>query len=248
MKDSSHLFGFHALETALRLKPGNFRKIFIQDGREDKRAQELEALAKSNKIPVIRLSKNRMDEQFPRDTHQGFAAEISEIHYLEQDLPLLLEALDKPALFLILDGIQDPHNLGACLRSANAFDVTAVIFPKDRAVGVTPVVHKVACGAATATPLISVTNLARVLRWLKEQGVWLVGTSDRAEMMISEVDLSGPIGLILGGEEKGMRRLTEENCDFIAKIPIGGVVSSLNVSVATGICLYEISRQRGPLA
>ncbi len=245
MKDSSHLFGFHALQTALKLKPGSIHHVFMLDNRNDDRALEIENEALDQKIPVTRLSRARMDEQFLDAVHQGFAAEVTEIQYLEQDLGLLLETQEKPALFLVLDGVQDPHNLGACLRTANAFDVTAVIIPKDRAATITPVVRKVACGAATATPLIAVTNLARVLRWLKKQGVWLVGTSDSAETMINGVDLVGPIALVMGGEEKGMRRLTEENCDFVAKIPIGGVVSSLNVSVAAGVCLYEISRQRG---
>lgn len=245
MKDSSHLFGFHALQTALRLKPSSIHHVFLLDNRKDKRANEVETEALAHQIPVTRLSKLNMDERFLDSVHQGFAAEVTEIQYVENDLPLLLEALEKPPLFLILDGVQDPHNLGACLRTANAFDVTAVIIPKDRAATITPVVRKVACGAATATPLIPVTNLARVLRWLKEQGIWLVGTSDHAETTINDMDLSGSIGLVMGGEEKGMRRLTEESCDFVAKIPIGGVVSSLNVSVATGVCLYEISRQRG---
>jgi 23S rRNA (guanosine2251-2'-O)-methyltransferase len=245
MKDSSHLFGFHALQTVLRLKPSSVHHVFILDNRGDKRAIEIETEALAHNIPVTRLAKNKMDERFVDSVHQGFAAEVSEIQYVEHDLPLLLEALEKSALFLVLDGVQDPHNLGACLRSANAFGVTAVICPKDRSVGMTPVVRKVACGAAMATPVIAVTNLARTLRWLKEQGVWLVGTSDRAEMTLNEVDLAGPIALVMGGEENGMRRLTEDHCDFIAKIPIGGVVSSLNVSVAAGVCLYEISRQRG---
>lgn len=244
MKDSSHLFGFHALQTALRLRPDSIRQIFLLDNRSDKRAQEIEAQAQAGGFRVSRLTKTKMDELFFDHVHQGFAAEVSEIQYLEQDLPLLLEAEDKPPLLLILDGVQDPHNLGACLRSANAFGVTAVICPKDRAASITPVVRKVACGAASATPVIAVTNLARVLRNLKEQGIWLVGTSDQADMTINELDLSGPIALVMGGEEKGMRRLTQENCDFVAKIPIAGVVSSLNVSVATGVCLYEIARQR----
>lgn len=245
MKDSSHLFGFHALLTALRLKPASIHQIFILDGRSDERGQEVEAEALIHKIPVRRMSRLQMDEAFPDAAHQGFAAQVSEIQYVEQDLKLLLDASDQPPLFLILDGVQDPHNLGACLRSANAFGVTALICPKDRAASVTPVVRKVACGAAMATPVVSVTNIARVLRWLKEEGVWLVGTSDHARSTISELDLRGPIALIMGGEEKGMRRLTEEHCDFLALIPIGGVVSSLNVSVAAGVCLYEVSRQRG---
>lgn len=245
MKESSHLFGFHALHTALRLKPSSIHHVFMLDNRADERGREIETEALAHKIPVTRLSRLKMDERFLNSVHQGFAAEVSEIQYIEQDLQLLFEASEKTPLFLVLDGVQDPHNLGACLRSANAFDVTAVICPKDRAAGITPVVRKVACGAAMATPVVSVTNLARVLRWLKEQGVWLVGTSDHATTTINEVDLTGPIALVMGGEEKGMRRLTEEHCDFMAQIPIGGVVSSLNVSVATGVCLYEIARQRG---
>ena len=158
---------------------------------------------------------------------------------------MMAERGDRPLLLLVLDGIQDPHNLGACLRSADAAGVHAVVTPKDRSVGLTPVVCKVASGAAETVPFVQVTNLARTLRWLREnQGVWLVGTAGEAESSLYSVDLKGPLGLVMGGEEKGMRRLTREACDLLVSLPMAGAVESLNVSVATGISLFEAVRQR----
>jgi 23S rRNA (guanosine2251-2'-O)-methyltransferase len=164
--------------------------------------------------------------------------------YLERDIPALLTAIDGPPLVLVLDGVQDPHNLGACLRSAEAAGVHFVILPKDRSVGLSPVVRKAACGAAEVLQIVIVTNLARVLRLLKQQGLWLAGAADDASESLYQVALSGPLALIVGGEGKGMRRLTAELCDYAVKIPMSGTVSSLNVSVATAVCLFEIVRQR----
>jgi len=165
--------------------------------------------------------------------------------YDEEDLFALLDKRSEPAFLLILDTVQDPHNLGACLRTANAAGIQAVVVPKDRSVSITPAVRTVACGAAEKTPLVRVTNLARLLDRLKKAGVWLVGTADQAEKSLYEIDLKGPLALVMGAEGTGLRRLTAEKCDFLAKLPMVGEVESLNVSVATGVCLYEAVRQRG---
>jgi 23S rRNA (guanosine2251-2'-O)-methyltransferase len=162
----------------------------------------------------------------------------------EEDLEGLLDVLEEDPLLLILDGVQDPHNLGACLRTAEAAGVHAVIVPKDRAVGITPIVRKAAAGAAEIIPVVQVTNLARVLRLLKQRGVWLYGTSDQAQANLWQQDLRGPLALVMGGEGDGLRRLTAELCDHLVAIPMAGRIESLNVSVATGVCLYEIRRQR----
>ncbi len=162
----------------------------------------------------------------------------------ENDLYDLLDGLKEPPFLLILDCVQDPHNLGACLRTANGAGVHAVVLPKDRSVDVTDVVRRVACGAAEKTPIARVTNLARVLDRLKEAGVWLVGTGAEADRSIYQTDLTGPIGIIMGAEGKGMRRLTTDKCDFLVRFPMHGTVESLNVSVSAGICLYEALRQR----
>ena len=165
----------------------------------------------------------------------------------EHDLMRLVAETEIPFL-LILDCVQDPHNLGAILRTADGAGVHAVIAPKDKAVGITETVRRVSVGAADHVPFVQVTNLARTMEQLKEAGLWFVGTSDRAEKTLYELDLRGPLALVLGAEEKGMRRLTEENCDFLAKLPMAGKVECLNVSVATGVCLFEAVRQRAPLA
>lgn len=162
----------------------------------------------------------------------------------ESDLYELVALLKHPPLVLILDGLQDPHNLGACLRTADGAGVDAVVLPKDRSVSITDTVRKVACGGAEGVPVAQITNLARVMKQLKEMGLWLVGTADQAAQSLYSIDLTGPIGLVMGSEGKGVRRLTSENCDFLARLPMAGKVESLNVSVATGVCLYEAVRQR----
>jgi len=158
---------------------------------------------------------------------------------------VLLDQLAEPPFLLVLDQVQDPHNLGACLRSADAAGVHGVIAPRDNAVGLTPTVHKVASGAARTVPFFQVTNLARVLRTLKERGIWLVGAAGEAEQSIYQADLTGPLALVMGAEDTGLRRLTREECDFLVRIPMRGHVESLNVSVATGVVLFEALRQRG---
>ena len=177
--------------------------------------------------------------------HQGVAALCEGAGVQDENyLFALLQELDEPPFLLVLDGVTDPHNLGACMRSADAAGVQTVIVPKDNAVGVTPTVQKVACGAAETVPLVVVTNLSRTLKQLQDQGLWIVGTAGEAEQLVYDVDLKGPMALVMGAEEKGLRRLTRENCDLLVKLPMAGVVSSLNVSVATGICLFEAVRQR----
>jgi len=174
--------------------------------------------------------------------HTDFSESIKSLD--EEDLFQTLESSGEPAFLLILDTVQDPHNLGACLRTANGAGVQAVIVPKDRSVSITPAVRTVACGAAEKTPLVRVTNLARFLDRLKKAGVWLVGTTDQADKSLYELDLTGPIAFVMGSEGTGIRRLTSDKCDFLAKLPMAGDVESLNVSVATGVCLYEAVRQR----
>lgn len=183
------------------------------------------------------------EKQPRRHTHTDYAAKGRSLD--ENGLLSLVGRLERPAFLLILDNVQDPHNLGACLRSADAAGADAVVVPKDRSVGLTETVRHVACGAAEHIPFAVVTNLARTLRQLKEAGVWLVGTTHDTEKLIYDVDLAGPIGIVMGSEGKGLRRLTAEHCDFLARIPMLGSVDCLNVSVATGICLFEVVRQRG---
>lgn len=238
------IYGIHTVITLLQTNPKLITKLYLQESREDQRFQTIRQQADQSHILIKQLTRQDLEAMLPKDIcFQGIIAEVAALpEYHERDLSKFLN-IDN-LLLLVLDGVQDPHNLGACLRSANAFGVHAVIAPKDRSVGLTPTVRKVACGAAELTPFITVTNLARVLKHLQEQGIWLVGTGDEAITPISEIDLVGRIALVMGGEGKGLRRLTKQHCDYFAKIPMQGNVDSFNVSVATGICLYEANRQR----
>jgi 23S rRNA (guanosine2251-2'-O)-methyltransferase len=200
-------------------------------------------------VPVRRVARTELDERVPGVSHQGVVAEMTVAAALsENELPQFLDGLGKPPLLLILDGVQDPHNLGACLRSADAAGVDAVILPKDRSAPLNATARKVACGAAETVPVVRVTNLARTLRAIRDAGVWLYGAAGEAQQALYDVDLSGPVALVLGGEGKGLRRLTREHCDALMAIPLAGSVSSLNVSVAAGICLFEARRQRAASA
>lgn len=221
-------------------------EIWVEARRRDRRLRELIALAREQDIPVREISRQELDALVPGTNHQGVAANTrTPAARDEKALESMLETLTDPLLLLILDGVQDPHNLGACLRSADAAGVHAVVTPKDRAVGLTPTVCKVASGAAETVPFFQVTNLARTLRWLREkQGIWLIGTAGEADNSLYTADLRGPLGLIMGGEERGMRRLSREACDQLVSLPMAGSVESLNVSVAAGICLFEAVRQR----
>ncbi len=243
------IFGIHALSAALKRGGVVKELLLIDQGRSNPRLDKLLSRAGGANIRVTRLPRRELDSLVDGERHQGVVARLdaqsgSGVGALTVDLETLLDELDHPALLLILDGVTDPHNLGACLRSADAAGVDAVIVPKDRAVGLTPVVCKVACGAVETIPFFSVTNLARTLRMLKERGIWLAGAAGEAEQSLYEANLSGPLAVIMGSEEKGLRRLTREECDFLLNIPMGGSVESLNVSVATGVVLFEARRQR----
>jgi 23S rRNA (guanosine2251-2'-O)-methyltransferase len=240
----SIVFGIHAVESAL--KQAAVTELWLDAGqRPTARLSRLIDQAKRAGVKISRQPREMLDEAAAGERHQGVVAHLAAGAPARQsDLMGLIEALDHPPFLLILDGVTDPHNLGACLRSANAAGVDAVIVPKDKAVGLTPVVRKVACGAAEVTPFYQVTNLARTLRDLQQAGVWLVGAAGEATDSLYETNLKGPLALVLGSEGKGLRRLTREHCDLLVKIPMAGAVESLNVSVATGVCLFEALRQR----
>jgi len=240
------IFGLHAVAAALQRDPSRLLEIRVAEGMGGHgRLQWILDQAGAIGISVHSCPRKALDKLVTAGAHQGIIAWQKPARALtENDLEVLLAGLTTPPLLLILDGVQDPHNLGACLRSADAAGAAAVIAPRDRAVGLTPTVRKVACGAAEAIPFIQVTNLARSLRDLKERGIWLVGADGEAETDIFSARLDGPLGLIMGAEGKGVRRLTREHCDFLVRIPMAGAVESLNVSVATGICLFEAVRQR----
>lgn len=245
-------YGIHAVRALLTRHPDRIRRLWLgfADGGHRARLEELRALAEAAATAIHVTDDAELDRLVDGERHQGVVAEIvPRAGDPETQLEEAIEALgDTPALLLVLDGVTDPHNLGACLRSADAAGVAAVIVPRDRAAGLTPVVRKVAAGAADSVPLIAVVNLARTLRELKERGLRLVGTADDASRMLYDVDLTGPTVLVLGSEGEGMRRLTREACDDLVSIPMAGAVESLNVSVATGVVLFEAVRQRRKLA
>jgi len=241
----STVSGLHAVTGLLLKNPERIRRLHVLSGRDDKRIQEILKLAQDQKIPVERLSREALGALSQSEQHQGVLAECDAPRsFSEADLQALLAESKNPPLILILDGVQDPHNLGACLRSADAAGVTAVIVPKDRSVGLTETVVRVASGAADTVPLIQVTNLARTMSALKKQAVWIYGAAAEAERNVYAEKLTGPVALVMGAEGSGLRRLTAEHCDGLLKIPLQGSVSSLNVSVATGIFLFEVVRQR----
>lgn len=241
------IFGLHAVEAALKRDPASIEQLWCDAQRKDRRLRDLIALAENQGVRPHWIQKSELDKLLPGQArHQGVAARVSGvIEYNEQFLEQLLVGLKEPALLLVLDGVTDPHNLGACLRSADAAGVHAVIAPRDRACGLTPVVRKVASGAAEVLPFIRVTNLARTLKSLRDGGIWVIGTAlDEVSTSLFQTDLRGSVAMVLGAEGKGLRRLTRDNCDELIYIPMVGTVQSLNVSVATGICLFEALRQR----
>ena len=243
MTDTRIIHGFHAVLSRLRQGADTVREIYLDRGRDDRRARELAALAETRGVRVMRVDAARLDGLAGEARHQGVAARIV-VAALPIRLDELFDRLSEPALLLVLDGVTDPHNLGACLRVADAMGAHAVIAPKDRAVGINATVSRVASGAAETVPYIAVTNLARALGELKEHEVWLLGADERAAEDIYSVALTGPLAWVLGAEGEGMRRLTRENCDQLVRIPMHGQVESLNVSVSAGICLAETQRQR----
>ena len=243
MSETRLIYGFHAVVSRLRQKAAVIREIYLDAARGDRRARDLTQAAQARGVRVILVEGNRLDGMTGHARHQGVAARVEAAAHA-QDLDDILARLSEPALLLVLDGITDPHNLGACLRVADAMGVHAVIAPKDRAAGMTPVVEKVASGAAETVPFIAVTNLARTMRELKEREIWLVGADQGATHELYSVKLEGALAWVLGAEGEGMRRLTRESCDELARIPMLGSVESLNVSVSAGICLAETRRQR----
>ncbi len=237
------LFGFHAVSSRIRQNPQSVLEVYLDSTRRDPRARQLASLLEQHKIKVNYLDSARLDGMIGSGRHQGVVAKVDASRkYLALDD--LLDTLENDALLLVLDGIQDPHNLGACLRVADAFGVDAIIAPKDRAVGLNATAAKVASGAAETVPFVTVTNLARALRQMKEAGVEIIGTAEDGESDIFEVHLDGPIAWVLGAEGTGMRRLTRENCDRLVRIPMEGMVESLNLSVTSGILMFETCRQR----
>jgi 23S rRNA (guanosine2251-2'-O)-methyltransferase len=239
------LIGIHPVESALSKSPQQVRLLVVAKETRNARALDLEQQARQSGIRVERRPRIELDRQSDGQRHQDVMAEFEPDNiFAEKELDTILESMPEPRLVLVLDGVQDPHNLGACLRTADAAGVGLVILPKDGSAGLTPVARRSAAGAAEVMPILLATNLARVLRRLKEQGIWLAGTSDQASQDIHQAPLDGPLALVMGSEGKGMRRLTAELCDFLVRIPMQGTVSSLNVSVATGVCLFEINRQR----
>jgi 23S rRNA (guanosine2251-2'-O)-methyltransferase len=235
------IYGFHAVTARLRQRAQSVREIYLD--RSDKRADDLKKLAAAANVRVVSADKARIDALAGHINHQGVAARV-EAATLARDLDELLDDLTEPALLLLLDSVQDPHNLGACLRVADAAGAHAVIAPKDRAVGLTAAAIKVASGAAESVPYLMVTNLARTMRQIKERNIWLIGAAEDAAQSIFSARLDGALGLVLGAEGPGLRRLTREHCDEMAAIPMHGAVASLNVSVASGICLFEARRRR----
>ena len=246
MSQWEKIYGVHAVEALLRHHPKRVKQLWLAEGRQDPRVQALVQLAGEARVPVGQRERRELDE-WAEGVHQGVVAEVSPSQvWGENFLDELLARNESVPLLLVLDGVTDPHNLGACLRTADAAGVQAVIVPKDKSATLNATVRKVACGAAEVVPLVAVTNLARTLEKLQQQGLWIVGTAGEATQEIFDLDLRGPSVLVMGAEGKGMRRLTREHCDYLAKLPMGGSVSSLNVSVATGVCLCEAVRQRRP--
>lgn len=239
------IYGLHSVQALLKSAPQRVLEIYVLQGRHDQRLQKIQAAAEINQIHCVPVNRTKLDELVSDENHQGVIAVCTPGEaYDEAWLFAMLERLDKPAFLLVLDGVTDPHNLGACMRSAEAAGIQAVIAPKDKSAGLTPVARKVACGAAEVLPFVPVTNLARTLKKLQEKGIWLFGAAGEADRSLYETSLTGPVAILMGAEGDGLRRLTQETCDQLMKIPMAGTVSSLNVSVATGICLFEAVRQR----
>jgi 23S rRNA (guanosine2251-2'-O)-methyltransferase len=247
-KNDELVFGIHAVNALMDSAPERFIEIWLLKGREDERFMPIINMARKLGISAQMVQRKVLDEKSEGEQHQGVIARVKQGKvFTENDLDDIINKANTqgiPPFLLILDGVTDPHNLGACLRNADASGVQAIIVPKDNAARITPTVRKVAVGAVESVPLVQVTNLSRTMKQLQELGVWIIGTAGETDTCLYDVKLSGPMALVMGAEGKGMRRLTRENCDQLVKLPMAGKVSSLNVSVATGICLFEIVRQR----
>lgn len=243
MAETRLIHGFHAVVSRLRQNAGSVQEIYLDNTRHDARARDLLRLAQERGVRVLQVDAARLDGMAHNARHQGVVARVDAVR-MPTHIEDVLERLSEPALLLVLDGVTDPHNLGACLRVADAMGVHAVIAPKDRAVGMNATVAKVASGAADTVPYIVVTNLARTLRELKDREIWLYGAEAAGKVELYSAKISGAAGWVLGAEGQGLRRLTRENCDVLVRIPMYGSVESLNVSVAAGVCLAETRRQR----
>ncbi|MBZ0070421.1 MAG: 23S rRNA (guanosine(2251)-2'-O)-methyltransferase RlmB [Gammaproteobacteria bacterium] len=244
MAEGQRVYGLHAVRALLR-QGGRVQRAWVQEGRHDPRLSALIEELAARGITAERVARRELDRMLGGARHQGVVLEVPAVEAGgERQLDDFLLALAPPALVLVLDGVTDPHNLGACLRTADAAGVQAVILPKDRSAGLTPVVRKVACGAAEHLPLFTVTNLARTLRALQAAGLWVYGAAGESEASLYDIDFTGSVALVMGAEGSGLRHLTREHCDGLVHIPMAGCVESLNVSVATGVLLYEVVRQR----
>lgn len=243
MSSPKVLFGFHAVGVRLKTAPGSIIELYADPSRRDARMRQFLARATDSGVRIIEADAVRLAKLAGSNGHQGVAARVAALPVIKS-LDDLLDGIDEPPLLLILDGVTDPHNLGACLRVADGAGAHAVIAPKDHAVGVNATVAKVASGASETVPYFMVTNLARTMGELKERSIWCIGTSDDAPRTVYQADLKIPIALVLGAEGEGMRQLTRKTCDELVSIPMRGAVESLNVSVASGVCLYEALRQR----
>jgi len=243
MKPTRAVFGFHAVLARLRADAASVVELYLDEDRKDARAKDLALAAEKAGVALMRVPAKRLDGFYGGGRHQGVVAIVFDKPSRES-LEDLLDSLNEPPLLLVLDGVTDPHNLGACLRVADAAGAHAVIAPRDRAAGISAVVSKVASGAAESVPYYMVTNLARTLDDLKERSIWIVGADEHAEKTLYDTDLPQPIAWVLGAEGEGMRRLTRESCDLLVRIPMQGEVESLNVSVSAGVCLFESVRRR----
>ncbi|GFO71319.1 23S rRNA (guanosine2251-2'-O)-methyltransferase [Bathymodiolus japonicus methanotrophic gill symbiont] len=239
------IFGVHAAQATLDYAPTKIKQAWVDQNRKDERLLSLLKGLQKHNIRAEKADRKKLDNLSKGSNNQGIVLEVEmPAMRSESDLNAVVESNKQVPFWLILDHVQDPQNLGACLRTADAAGVQGVIVTKDQAVGITPTVCKVASGAAETVPVYQVTNLSRTLGWLKEQGIWIAGAAGEAEKTIYEMDVNMPLALVMGAEERGMRRLTREQCDFLVKIPMQGSVESLNVSVAAGVLIYEIFRQR----
>lgn len=239
------IFGVHAAQSALDYAPQKIKQAWVDQKRQDERVLSLVKGLQKHNIRPEKADRKKLDNLSKGSNHQGIILEVEmPAMRSESDLKAVVKSSQQMPFWLVLDHIQDPQNLGACLRTADAAGIQGVIVTKDQAVGITPTVCKVASGAAETVPVYQVTNLSRTLSWLKEQGIWIAGAAGEAEQTIYQMDVKMPLALVMGAEEKGLRRLTREQCDFLVKIPMQGSVASLNVSVAAGVLVYEIFRQR----
>jgi len=243
MSSQRVLFGFHAITVRMKTAPKSVIELHVEANRRDARMRSFVDRARESGIKIVETDGDRLDKMAGTSRHQGVVARV-EVVAMPNSLDEVIEAVEGPPLLLVLDGVTDPHNLGACLRVADGAGAHAVVAPKDHAVGVNATVAKVASGAAETVPYIMVTNLARTLNELKDFDIRVIGTSDDAELTLYDIDLTGPIAFVLGSEGDGMRQLTRKTCDQLVRIPMAGAVESLNVSVAAGVCLFEALRQR----